>query len=195
MAHHSRICNDPDHSLIQDYIYDLLKFYGFTTKKEDLMSPEDRIDVTAVREGLRIGIEVHIKGDLDRDIQKLSKYPFDLAFIVGKDIKEGIIEVGDRRIYITDYRLFENRLREALNENKPRFIPFYEWCVNIIGKSQIRPPIIVEDALTKFKRSLTNAGLDNFLEDCLNTLALIYMSEECCIAYDSMKTYKNWDNR
>lgn len=183
------ICNDPDHSLIQDYVRDLLEFYGFTAKKEDWISPEDRIDVTATGRELKIGVEVHIKGDLDRDIQKLSKYSFDLAFIVGKDIKEGVIEVGGKKIYITDYRLFESKLREVLNENRPRFKPFYEWCMDRLPE-QIRPPIIVEDALTKFKRSLTSAGLDNFLEDCLNTLVFIYMAEECCVMYDSRRHIK-----
>ncbi len=189
MTHHS-ICNNPDHPLIQDYVRDLLEFYGFTAKKEDWISSEDRIDVTATGKGLKIGVEVHIKGDLDRDIQKLSKYFFDLAFIVGKDIKEGVIEVGDRNIYITDYRLFESRLREVLNENRPRFKPFYEWCMEKLQSKVDRPPIIIEDALTKFKRSLASAGLDNFLEDCLNTLAFIYMAEECCIAYDSRRYIK-----
>jgi len=187
MTHYS-VCNDPDHSLIQDYVRDLLGFYGFMAKKEDWVSSEDRIDVTATGKGLKIGVEVHIKGDLDRDIQKLSKYSFDLAFIVGKDIKEGVIEVGGKKIYITDYRLFESRLREVLNENRPKFKPFYEWCMERLPST--RPPIIVEDALTKFKRSLTNAGLDNFLEDCLNTLAFIYMAEECCVMYDSRRHIK-----
>ncbi|ADB57525.1 hypothetical protein [Archaeoglobus profundus] len=178
------------HSEVQDYLKALLEYYDFTVEKERYISPSDRIDLYGYSKSHNktIGIEITFTSDVRRDAEKLAKSGFDLIYIVvDNPAYEGKIEYRGRVIPIVHYNSFENELRRSLNISLtfPMFGSFEEW----IKGRRIEQIPVAEGKLDKFIQTLRYSGLDEFIEDVINLLAMLYITREIPSMYRDAITY------
>ena len=178
------------HSEVQNYLKALLEYYDFTVEKERYISPSDRIDLYGYSKSHNktIGIEITFTSDVRRDTEKLAKSGFDLIYIVvDNPAYEGKIEYRGRIIPIVHYNSFENELRRALNISLtfPMFGSFEEWAK---GRRTEQIPV-AEGKLDKFIQTLRYSGLDEFIEDVIDLLAMLYIAREIPSMYRDAITY------
>lgn len=181
-----------NHRKIQEYLKALLEYYDFEAKLEQYISPSERIDVYGYSRTYdkTIGIEVSKTSDIKRDAEKLFKANFDLNFIVVDDAKyEMEIEQKGKKIRIIHYNNFESELRRILNISPsfPRFQSFEEW----LRRTEVPKSIITTGKnLEKLIQTLEDSGVGEFVEDIVNTLAIVYIGKEIPSAYRDSVTYR-----
>lgn len=82
------MCSYYDHGAIQDYVVNLLRYYGFDARKEVWVGLEERVDVAGrcvhndLCKGCSVAVEVSRTSDLAKDLSKLNKASYDLKFII-----------------------------------------------------------------------------------------------------------------
>jgi len=187
----------PSHSEIQEYLKGLLEYYDFTVKKEYWISPSERIDLYGYSQshGKSIGIEITFTSDVRKDAERLARAGFDLIFIVvDNPLYEGKIEYHGRIVPIVHYSSFESELRRILNISPqfPKFGSFEDW----MNRRVMITAVEGKNKLNEFVQLLKSSGLDEFVESCKNTLALLYIAKEiptCRLEPRDLSILKNFD--
>ena len=180
----------PLHSELQNYLKALLEHYDFVVEKERYISPTERIDLYghSNSHNKTIGIEITITSDNRKDAERLARYGFDLAYIITDNLKyETKIKYHGKDIPIIHYNRFESELRRVLNISPsfPKFGPFEEW----ITKPKIIESAFTESKLEKFVQVLKSSGLDEFVEDVVNLIGMLYITKEVPSMYRDSVTY------
>ena len=180
----------PLHSEIQNYLKALLEHYDFVAEKERYISPTERIDLYghSNSHNKTIGIEITLTSDARKDAERLARYGFDLAYIITDNPKyETKMTYHGRDVPIVHYNRFESELRRALNISPsfPRFGSFEEWAT----KPKLIEPTFAESRLEKFIQVLKSSGLDEFVEDVVNLIGMLYITKEVSSMYRDPITY------
>ena len=169
--------------VVQDYLKELLEFYDFFVRKEYYISENERIDLYGYNKtlGKSIGIEISFTSNPVKDAERIARMNFDLTFVVVKDKGlETKVEFYGRVIPVVHYDSFESELRRILNisPTMPKFGTFNDW---IGRKNEIEwrfPFEPSENKLADFIRLVEDSGLGQFVNNAVNTLAMLYISGE-----------------
>ena len=167
--------------VIQDYLKELLEFYDFSVRKEYYISENERIDLYGYNKALdkSIGIEISFTSNPVKDAERIARMNFDLTFVIVKDKGlETKVEFYGRVVPVVHYVSFESELRRILNisPTMPKFGTFNDW---IRRKNEIELGLSFEaseNKLTDFIKLLEDSGLSQFVNDAVNTLAMLYIT-------------------
>jgi len=169
--------------VVQDYLKELLEYYDFNVRKEYYISENERIDLYGHNMvlGKSIGIEISFTSNPVKDAERLARMSFDLTFVVVKDKGlETKVEFYGHIVPVVHYDSFENELRRILNisPTMPKFGTFNDW---IKRKNEMKVGLSFEaseNKLTDFIKLLEDSGLGQFVNDAVNTLAMLYIAGE-----------------
>lgn len=169
--------------IVQDYLKELLEYYDFSVRKEYYISENERIDLYGYNRTLSksIGIEISFTSNPVKDAERIARMNFDLTFVVVKDKRlETKVEFYGRVIPVVHYDSFESELRRILNisPTMPKFGTFNDW---IKRKNEMKIGLSFEaseNKLTDFIKLLEDSGLGQFINDAVNTLAMLYIAGE-----------------
>ena len=171
----------PYNDIIEMEVVDLLRFYGFTaTAEAPVKIPEGgwgRVDVAGRKGNISVGVEVVVTGDVARDAKKLSMNPFDYRYIIATKYPKQVDEiiVNGKRIKVVDsVQSFEHELRRDLGI--PPDYPYFSRA------NKERPPEVFvgasEREINHIIEELEEYGLENFADDVLNALGMVYISRD-----------------
>ncbi|ASJ10220.1 hypothetical protein A3L12_02375 [Thermococcus sp. P6] len=166
-----------NHEYVKREIRDILRFYGFKAEEEaPARIPEGgmgRVDVVGYKDGISIGVEIVESGDVARDAKKLAMNKYTYKYIVVLEPSKRVEEVmvGYERIKVLTSPLsFEHELRMTLAI--PPTHPYYSSTkipdVSVLSRTSKTQELLEE---------LEESGLENFADDIMNSLVMIYIPE------------------
>lgn len=175
------------HSLIQDYIASLLKYYSFNVTKEYWLGHQGRIDIYAYHPILkkRLGIEISLTSDISHDAEKLATGSLDLRFIITDNRPKGdSIEAQGIKIPIIHYNDFESILRQLLDIPRlhPRFGTLESWLASQKIPSTLteanKESSVQRQASKTLYSLLEELGLDTYYKRVEKLLLYTYLANE-----------------
>ena len=168
------------HDVVKESVVNLLRFYGFTASAEvPAHIPEGgwgRADVVGRKGNITVGVEIVDSGDVARDAKKLVMNNYDYRYIIvlrhSKKVDEVVVD--RKRIKLLDIDSFEHELRKDLGV--PPDYPYF-------SKANIeKPPEVFVGAsdreINRIIEELEEYGLENFADDVLNALGMVYISRD-----------------
>ncbi len=168
------------HDVVKESVVNLLRFYGFTASAEvPAHIPEGgwgRADVVGRKGNITVGVEIVDSGDVARDAKKLVMNNYDYRYIIvlrhSKKVDEVVVD--RKRIKVLDIDSFEHELRKDLGV--PPDYPYF-------SKANIeKPPEVFVGAsdreINRIIEELEEYGLENFADDVLNALGMVYISRD-----------------
>ncbi|AEC52309.1 hypothetical protein PNA2_1394 [Pyrococcus sp. NA2] len=164
-----------NHEFIKREIKNILQFYGFTAREEAPAMIHDksgvgRVDVVGYKDGVSIGVEVVESGDVARDAKKLAvnNYTYKYIVVLEHSKKVGEIIVDGQKIKVLDPESFEHELRRDLGI--PPTHPYYSFT----KIPEVYKPLR-SGKLEELLEELEESGLENFADDVIKYLAIIYI--------------------
>ncbi|AEC52314.1 hypothetical protein PNA2_1399 [Pyrococcus sp. NA2] len=173
-----------EHEIKKKEVVEVLRFYGFSARAEVYgIKPEGgvgRADVVGKKGSITIGVEIVDSGDVARDAKKLTMNNYDYRYIIvlnpSKKVDEIIVD-GKRVKVLDSVRAFEHELRKDLGI-PPDYPYFFQSRVE-------KPPEVFlessEKELNKVIEELEEYGLENFTEEVLDALGMVYISRALAV--------------